>query len=110
MLIVGRKQGKSTWVAALEVCVAYTQSEIGMQIYNLAPKLQQASIIYDQVVLMIQSNKALDKRGKKRRSDYYIRSKNCKIAPLAFNSKSPMDLTRISPALMNSPHGKDRKR
>lgn len=87
VLIVGRKQGKSTFVAALEACVAYTQSEIGMQIYNLGPKLQQAAIIYDQVVLMIQSNKALDKRGKKRRSDYYIRSKNCKIAPLAFNSK-----------------------
>ncbi len=87
VLIMGRKQGKSTFVAALEVCIAYTQKEIGMQIYNLAPKLQQANIIYNQVLLMIDNDKVLSKHGKKRRSDYYIREKNCTISPLAFNSK-----------------------
>lgn len=87
VLLIGRKQGKSTWVAALEVCVAYTQREIGMQLYNLAPKLQQANIIYNQALLMIDQNNALKKRGKKRRSDFYIRHKNCTIQPLAFNSK-----------------------
>lgn len=87
VLIIGRKQGKSTFAAALEATVAYTQSENGMQIYNLAPKLQQANIIYNQTLLMINKNKAMAKLGKKRRSDYYIAQKNCTISPLAFNSK-----------------------
>lgn len=85
--IIGRKQGKSTFAAALETTVAYTQSELGMQIYNLAPKLQQANIIYNQTLLMIEKNKAMSKLGKKRRSDFYIKSNNCTLAPLAFNSK-----------------------
>lgn len=87
VFVCGRKQGKSAFAAAIEVCVAYTQTEIGMQLYNLAPKLQQANIIYDQALLMINKNKKLASLGKKRRSDYYISGKNCKIAPLAFNSK-----------------------
>lgn len=87
VLIVGRKQGKSTFVAALEACTVYTQSELGMQVYNLAPKLQQANIIYNQLLLMIEKNPVLARKGKKRRSDYYLKDKNCTIAPLAFNSK-----------------------
>lgn len=87
VLICGRKQGKSALVGALETTVAYTQKELGMQLYNLAPKLQQANIIYKQVLLMIEAEPTLYKRGKKRRVDYYIPSKNCTISPLAFNSK-----------------------
>lgn len=87
VLIVGRKQGKSTWVAGLEACTIYTQPELGMQIYNLAPKLQQANIIYNQLLLMIEKNPILARKGKKRRTDYYLKDKNCTVAPLAFNSK-----------------------
>lgn len=85
--IIGRKQGKSTFAAALEATVAFTQTELGMQIYNLAPKLQQANIIYNRTLLMISENKAMTRLGKKRRSDFYIKSNNCTLAPLAFNSK-----------------------
>lgn len=87
VLIVGRKQGKSTFAAALEMTIAYTEPELGMQLYNLAPKLQQANIIYDQTLLMIAKNKTASKLGKKRRSDFYIAKTNTKISPLAFNSK-----------------------
>lgn len=87
VLIIGRKQGKSTFAAALEMTIAYTEPELGMQLYNLAPKLQQANIIYDQTLLMIAKNKTASKLGKKRRSDFYIAKTNTKISPLAFNSK-----------------------
>ncbi len=87
VLIIGRKQGKSTFAAALEMIIAYTEPELGMQLYNLAPKLQQANIIYDQTLLMIAKNKTASKLGKKRRSDFYIAKTNTKISPLAFNSK-----------------------
>jgi len=87
VLIIGRKQGKSTFAAALEMTIAYTEPELGMQLYNLAPKLQQANIIYDQTLLMIAKNKTASKLVKKRRSDFYIAKTNTKISPLAFNSK-----------------------
>lgn len=87
VLIIGRKQGKSTFAAALEMTIAYTEPELGMQLYNLAPKLQQAGIIYNQTLLMIAKNKTASKLGKKRRSDFYIAKSNTTIAPLAFNSK-----------------------
>ena len=87
VLIIGRKQGKSTFAAALEMTIAYTEPELGMQLYNLAPKLQQANIIYDQTLLLIAKNKTASKLGKKRRSDFYIAKTNTKISPLAFNSK-----------------------
>lgn len=87
VLIVGRKQGKSTLAAGIETCTAYTQPEVGMQLYNLAPKLQQANIIYNQTMLMIGANRAMSRLGHKRRSDFRIESKNATISPLAFNSK-----------------------
>lgn len=87
VIIIGRKQGKSAYMSALEILCAYTHTEIGMQIYNLAPKLDQADIIYSQTLRMIEENKLLSRKGKKRRNDYYLPKKHCKIAKLAFNSK-----------------------
>lgn len=87
VLIIGRKQGKSALCGALECYHAFTQSQPGMQIYNLAPKLKQANIIYSQFLAVVDKNKAMQRKGKKRRDDYYIKDKNCTLAPLAFNSK-----------------------
>lgn len=87
VLVMGRKQGKSTLVAALETCTAYTQDELGMQIYNLAPLLDQAGIIYQQVLAMIMGNKRLKKLGVKRRDYFEIPHKRCIIKRRAFQSK-----------------------
>lgn len=87
VIIIGRKQGKSALAGALESYHAFTQSQPGMQIYNLAPKLKQANIIYAQFLNIVERNKVMSRKGKKRRDDYYIKDKNCTVAPLAFNSK-----------------------
>lgn len=87
VIIIGRKQGKSAIAGALEATHAFTQRQPGMQIYNLAPKLKQANIIYSQFLLIAEANRSMTKRGKRRRDDYYIKDKNCTVSPLAFNSK-----------------------
>ena len=85
--IVGRKQGKSATCGAIEAYHAFSQKQPGMQLYNLAPKLKQANIIYSQFLAIVDANKSMKAKGRKRRDDYYIKEKNCTVAPLAFNSK-----------------------
>lgn len=87
VLIMGRKQGKSLLAGAIEVKIAFTESEAGMQIYNLAPKLEQAHIIFNVAYNMIDRVPSLAKRMRKRRADMYFPSWNCTLKPIAFNSK-----------------------
>ena len=87
VLVIGRKQGKSLLAAAIEVAVAYTEGGFGMQIYNLAPKLDQANIIYNAAYLMIDRVPSLARRARKRRTDVYIPEWNCTLKPIAFSSK-----------------------
>ena len=87
VLVMGRKQGKSLIAGGIEVKMAYTEHEPGAQIYNLAPKLKQANIIYNVVYKMIQRVPALNKRAKKRRTDIYLPKENVTLEPIAFASK-----------------------
>lgn len=87
VLVMGRKQGKSLIAGSIEVKMAYTEHEPGAQIYNLAPKLKQANIIYNVVYKMIQRVPALNKRAKKRRTDIYLPKENVTLEPIAFASK-----------------------
>lgn len=88
VLIVARKQGKSVLAGAIETTIAFTVPEAGMQLYNIAPKLDQANIIYEkQFLQMVSKNKLLSKMGRKRKSDFYIDKTNSYVRPLAFNSK-----------------------
>lgn len=85
--IMGRKNGKSLLGAAIESAVGFTESEAGMQIYNIAPKLDQAKIIYNTLFQMIEKMPSLANRVKRRRTDIYYPKKNCRWIPLAFSSK-----------------------
>lgn len=87
VLVMGRKQGKSLLAAAIEVKFVFTEREAGMQIYNLAPKLEQAHIIFNVAYNMIDCVKSLAKRMKKRRADMYFPFNKCTLKPIAFNSK-----------------------
>jgi len=87
VLVMGRKQGKSLLASAIEVMIAYTEGEAGMQIYNLAPKLEQAHIIFNVAYNMIERVPSLAKRMRKRRTDMYFPQWNCTLKPIAFNSK-----------------------
>lgn len=87
VLIVARKNGKSIFASAICAYMAYLDGEYGAQIYNLAPKLEQAAIVYEATYRMIQQEAELAALAVKRRSDIYLEGSNTTIRPLAFNAK-----------------------
>lgn len=86
-IVVGRKNGKTLFAAAIMAYIAYAEGEYGSEIYCLAPKLEQADIVYDCFYQMIQQEPELDEATRRRRSDIYIAETNSKIMKLAFNHK-----------------------
>lgn len=86
-IVIGRKNGKSLLASAILACLAYIDGEYGAKIYCLAPKLEQAAIVYDNFYKMVQAEPELQGISVKRRTDVYIESTNTSIRPLAFNAK-----------------------
>lgn len=87
MLIIARKNGKSLFASACIAYMAYLDGEYGVKIYCLAPKLEQAAIVYNNFQQMIEHEPELANLAKKRRSDIYLESTNTVVKPLAFNAK-----------------------
>lgn len=89
--LVGRKNGKSLIAAAIMDYVANYDdpAEYGAEIYCLAPKLEQAEIVYSCFWQMVQAEEdtkqRIEKRG--RMNDYYISETNTIIKKIAFNAK-----------------------
>lgn len=86
-MVMGRKNGKSLFASACIAYMAYLDGEYGAKIYCLAPKLEQAAIVYDNFYKMVTREPELAGLAKKRRSDVYLESTNTMIRPLAFNAK-----------------------
>lgn len=87
VLIIGRKNGKSVLASAICAYMAYADEEFGADIYCLAPKLDQAEIVFESALKMIADDETLAEYAKKRRTDVYISATNSKIKPIAFSSK-----------------------
>lgn len=89
VLVVARKNGKSLFAAAIMAYVSFLDEEYGAEIYCLAPKLDQAEIVYSCFWQMCQAEDDLkdkiQKRG--RLSDYYIEDSNTVVKKVAFNAK-----------------------
>ena len=86
-LVMGRKNGKSLFASACIAYMVYLDGEYGARVYCLAPKLEQAAIVYDNFYKMIHQEPELDNLAAKRRSDVYLESTNTTVRPLAFNAK-----------------------
>lgn len=86
-IIVARKNGKTLFAAAIAAYMTYVDGEYGAKAYFLAPKLDQADLVYDAFYQIVQSDDELDSITKKRRSDIYIKAFNTSVKKIAFNSK-----------------------
>lgn len=86
-IIVARKNGKTLFAAAIAAYMTYIDGEYGAKVYFLAPKLDQADLVYDAFYQIAQSDDELDSITKKRRSDIYIKAFNTSVKKIAFNSK-----------------------
>lgn len=87
VIVVARKNGKTLLAAAIIAYMAYLDGEYGAKIYCLAPKLEQANIVYDAFYQMVQAEPELEELAKKRRSDIYLAEYNTSVRPTAFNSR-----------------------
>lgn len=86
-LFVGRKCGKTLLAAAIMAYIAYVDGEFGSEIYCVAPKLDQADLVYSAFEFTKDKNPDLAKRTRKRKNDYIIDSTNTTIKKIAFNEK-----------------------
>ena len=86
-LVMGRKNGKSLFASACIAYMVYLDGEYGARVYCLAPKLEQAAIVYENCYKMISREPELNELAKRRRSDVYLEETNTTIRPLAFNAK-----------------------
>ena len=87
VLVVGRKNGKTLLASAVMACCLYLDGEYGAEIYCVAPKLDQANIVYScfgQTVLAEPELAALTRR---RKSDYYVAQTNSTVKKIAFSAK-----------------------
>ena len=107
LLVIGRKNGKSLLASAIAKYVWFVDGGFGTKIYNIAPKLAQADIIYNniwQMVLLDPEYQAMkealsekDMHNKKvhddselpkhRMTDLYISATNSTVMKIAFSAK-----------------------
>jgi phage terminase large subunit-like protein len=108
LLVVARKNGKSLLAAAIEKYIWQVDGGFGAKVYNVAPKLDQANIIYNNIWMMTtldpeyqelkerlserdaHNKKVLDdsELPKLRQSDLFIPAINATVKKVAFNYKS----------------------
>lgn len=87
ILIIGRKNGKTLFAAAIAAYVVFLDGEYGAKVYFIAPKLDQADLIYSNVKSMIEQEPELQRLTKSRKSDLYVKSTNSSFKKIAFSAK-----------------------
>lgn len=88
IIIEGRKNGKTTETAAVEIDMLINDQEGAPQIYNIATMLDQAKLGFTACQKMIRQSPLLSKHIKKRASDLYFAHNFGFIKALASNSNS----------------------
>ena len=88
LIIEGRKNGKTTETAAVEIDMLLNDKEGAPQIYNLATMLDQAKLGFNAAHKMIRQSPLLAKHIRKRAADLYFAQNMGFIKALASNSNS----------------------
>lgn len=88
LIIEGRKNGKTTETAAIEIDMLVNDGEGSPQIYNVATQRDQAMLGFNAAHKMIRQSPMLSKHVKKRASDLYFHHNFGFIKALASNVNS----------------------
>lgn len=88
LIIEGRKNGKTTEIATVELDMLINDGEGSPQIYNIATMLEQAKLGFNAAHKMVQQSQFLSKHIKKRAADLYFRHNFGTIKALASNTNS----------------------
>lgn len=95
LLVVGRKNGKSLFASAIANYTFFEDGGFGTRVYCVAPKLDQADIIYNDIWTMILLENDLlydkelnpDNTARHRMTDLFIESTNSTVKKIAFSAK-----------------------
>ncbi len=87
VIVISRKNGKTLFAAAIIAYCVYLDGEYGAKVFCVAPKLDQADLVYSAFWQTIQKEPELAQLIKKRKSDYYIEETNSSVKKIAFNAK-----------------------
>lgn len=87
VIIIGRKNGKSLFASAIIAYCLYMDGEYGAEIYCVAPKLDQAEIVYSCFWQMVIAEEELHEITRRRKSDYYVEETNSFVKKMPFNHK-----------------------
>lgn len=108
IFMVGRKNGKSTMLAGIALYMLIADREAGADIFAVATKKDQAKLIFDETLHMIQQSTELNKITKKRKSDLYFPRAMARFQALGKNSDT-LDGLNAHCVIMDELHGvKDR--
>lgn len=106
--MVARKNGKSTMLAGIALYLLVADREPGAELYTVATKKDQAKLIFDEVLHMVQQSPELRKVLKKRKSDLYFADVMAKMQALGKNSDT-LDGLNAHGVIIDELHGvKDR--
>ena len=86
MFMVARKNGKSTMLAGIALYMLIADNEPGAEVYSTATKKDQARIVFDETLNMINQSPELRRYLKKRKSDLWFPLTMAKFQPLGKNS------------------------
>lgn len=87
VLIMARKNGKTLFASAIISYCTFLDGEYGAKTFCVAPKLDQADLVYEAFWQSTVNEPELARRIKRRKSDLYVAESNSSIKKIAFNAK-----------------------
>lgn len=87
VLIIARKNGKSLFAGAIIAYMTFMDGEYGAETYCIAPKVDQADIVYSCFWQMCQQEQEIKQMIRSRKSDLYVEASNSSVKKIAFNAK-----------------------
>lgn len=88
LIVVARKNGKSTLLSSIALYMLFGDKEGGAQICCVASKKEQAKIVFNEAKNMVAQSPLLSKHIKKRKSDLYFPRTFSFFEPLASDSNT----------------------
>lgn len=86
-LVVGRKCGKTLLAAGIMLYMTYGDNEYGPEVYCVAPKLDQADLVYSAFRFSVDREPSLSSITRPRKADLFVAQNNGTIKKIAFNER-----------------------
>ena len=86
VVIIARKNGKTLFASAIIAYCVFMDGEYGAKVFCVAPKLDQADLVYNAFRQSVDMEPELKEMVRPRKSDLYIAETNSSVKKIAFNA------------------------